>query len=133
MIYPDGVKYCISIAINDILCNQNSLKGTLPNNLISLIFYSIQHDQCRHQLIAGHFSLGSHGAKLSTTNSSVNTNALPVLVIGLDKDIVGDILKHSAISGMPKFSGDILQWYHVSGFRKTSILIASQICQNMLL
>ena len=42
------------------------------------------------------------------TNSSVNTNALPVLGICLDKDIVRDILKHSANSAILKFLGDNL-------------------------
>ena len=40
--------------------------------------------------------------------SSVNTNALPVPGIGLDKDIVRDILKHSANSAILKFLGDNL-------------------------
>ena len=40
--------------------------------------------------------------------SGVLVIALPVPVIGLDRDIVGDILKHSTNSAFLKLSGDIL-------------------------
>ena len=58
-----------------------------------------------------HFSIDpsrSRRAKLSIKISKVITNTHPVPFIVLAKNVVGDILKHSAIRTILKFLGDIL-------------------------